>query len=112
MPQPPEKTFHLSVSFDGVAMCGLGNGAEIGADIWRLFLTLSLFSELRDPLERLVPMGAILELGREGLFALSGDASGLDAVVVFVCVLSAEKRLKVADLGLGDSAGLESPRDR
>ena len=78
---------------------------------WRVDLMLSLLSELRDPLERLVPMGAILDAGRVGLLALRGELSGLDAEVVFVWVLSDEKRLNVAERGLGDSAVLESVRD-
>ena len=74
---------------------------------------MSLLSELREPLERFVPMGAILEPERDGFVVFNGELSGLDVVVVFVCVLSEEeKRLNVADRGEGDSAGFESPRDR
>jgi len=85
----------------------------------------TLLSELSDPLDRFVPIGAILldpPPGRDGFVVLSGELSGLDAVVlVFVWVLSEEKRLNVADRGDGDSAltmvvvvltELESPRER
>jgi len=85
----------------------------------------TLLSELSDPLDRFVPIGAILlgPPGREGFVVLSGELSGLEAVVlVFVWVLSEEKRLKVADRGDGDSAltipglvdvaGVLSPRER
>jgi hypothetical protein len=71
-------------------------------------------SELREPLDRLVPIGAIFDAGgSDGLVVLRGELSGLEAVVlVFVCVLSDEKREKVADRGEGDSAVLDSPRER
>jgi hypothetical protein len=110
--QPPEKTFHLSASLTGVVICGLGKGAVRGALI-NAVLTLSLPSEFKEPLDRFVPIGAILEFASVGLLALRGEDSGLEAVVlVFVCVLSEEKRLNVALRGEGDSAGLESPLDR
>jgi hypothetical protein len=47
-------------------------------------LALSLSLEAKDPLERLVPIGAIFDAGRDGLLVLRGELSGEDAVVVLV----------------------------
>ena len=42
----------------------------------------SPLSEFKDPLERLVPIGAILEGGRAGLLDFKGELSGLETVVL------------------------------